>query len=139
MELKIIERKRNPLLHREEIRFSLEGAKESPSRKDVRARIAAQVGAEESLVFVDRMRPSFGSPRVEGSAKRYDTQEDLARTESVYMKRRHGEGEASPAGEDAPEAAKSPSEGEKPVVEGTPEGKALEDEKPAEEKKEEGA
>lgn len=91
MQIEIQGRHKNMFFHREEVKFELLNIKKTPSREEVRKALAAQLGSSDELVVVDEIDHEFGSTRVYGFAKKYDSVEDLKKTESVYMRKRHGE------------------------------------------------
>lgn len=91
MQLEIEGRHKNMLLHREEINFEILNVKKTPSRAEVRAKVAGSLGVNEELVMIDEINHEFGSTRIVGFAKKYDSVEDLKRVESTHMRKRHGE------------------------------------------------
>jgi small subunit ribosomal protein S24e len=91
MEIEIEGRHKNTFFHREEVNFEILNIKKTPSRAEVRKALAVQLGAGEELIVVDEINHEFGSTCVVGFAKRYDTIEDLKKTEPMYMRARHGE------------------------------------------------
>ncbi|MDP2666866.1 MAG: hypothetical protein Q8P05_05205 [Candidatus Diapherotrites archaeon] len=90
MEIEIEGRHKNPLLHREELNFELLDVKTIPDRKTLRTRLAAQLGVDEQLVIIENIDHTFGTSRVVGFAKKYDSMEDLLRIEPEYARKRHG-------------------------------------------------
>lgn len=104
MQIEIQGRHKNPLLHREEFSFELVDTKKIPDRKTLRTQLATQLGADENLVIVENIEHTFGTSRIIGTAKRYDTLEDLKKIESAHIQKRHGldeekKAEAAPAEE----------------------------------------
>lgn len=91
MDIEIEGRHKNTLLHREEFNFEILGVKKTPTRTDIRNKLSGKLGANEELVVVDEIIHEFGSTRVVGFAKRYDSIEDLKRVEPAYMRKKHGE------------------------------------------------
>lgn len=91
MQLEIEGRHKNLLLHREEINFEILNVNKTPSRKEVRTKVAAALGVNEELIMVDEIDHEFGSTRIVGFAKKYDSVEDLKRVEPSHMRQRHGE------------------------------------------------
>lgn len=107
MNVNIIEKKKNPLLQREEVAFEVADAKVTPPRKELRAKIAALCNANEELTIVGKMRTFFGQHRVSGNANIYATKGAMERTEGRHMINRNlgikggkpkGGGEEGPAG-----------------------------------------
>ncbi len=91
MEIEIEGRHKNTLLHREELNFEILNAKKTPTRTEVRNKLAAMLGVDENLLVVDEISHDFGSTRVTGFAKKYDSVEDLQKTEPLHMRKRHSE------------------------------------------------
>ncbi len=86
MELKIIEKKENPLLHRVEVKFEVSHPKsKTPSRDEVRNLLAANLNADKSRIILDRIETPFGATITRGFAKIYDSVEDAKKIEPEYM------------------------------------------------------
>ncbi|MGC8565178.1 MAG: 30S ribosomal protein S24e [Thermoplasmata archaeon] len=91
MELEIIEKKENPLLHRTEINFRIRFQRErTPSRADVRNMMAKNFSSELERVIIDHMRTSFGLHMVTGYCKIYENVDFAKRIEPDYILIRHG-------------------------------------------------
>ncbi len=88
MDIEIEGRHKNSLLHREEIRFEILNVKATPTRKEIRTKLAAQLGAKEELLIVDEIDHEFGSTVVTGFAKVYDSAEQLKSMEAEHMVRK---------------------------------------------------
>ncbi|MEK6902067.1 MAG: 30S ribosomal protein S24e [archaeon] len=91
MEIEMEGRKKNTLLHREELNFEILHVKKTPTRNEVRKELAAKLGATEDLVIIDDITHEFGSMHIVGFAKRYDSIEDLKKIEPSFMRKKHGE------------------------------------------------
>jgi len=86
MELKIIEKKENPLLHRIEVRFEVAHPKsKTPTRDEVRSLLAANLNAEKDRVILDSMETPFGAAITRGFAKIYDDVENAKKIEPEYI------------------------------------------------------
>ena len=86
MELKILEKKENPLLHRIEIKFEVSHPKsKTPTRDEVRNLLAANLNADKSRVILNDMHTPFGSPVTRGFAKIYDSVENAKKIEPDYI------------------------------------------------------
>jgi len=116
MELKIIEKKDNKLLSRVEIIAEMVHEGPTPGYEVIRKALAKQLDADESLIAVKHIYPSYGESRVKIIANIYEDKKAMEKIEPAPS-----------------EKAKKPTE-EKPA-EAAEEKK---EEKPAEEKKEEG-
>ncbi len=131
MDIKVLEEKKNPLLQRREVRFSVSHNLGTPSREDIKAKIAAYLNSKPELVIIERMNPEFGKRETRGYAKIYETAERLKSVETEHIvQRNERKKEAKKEGE-APKAevkAEAPKEAPKAA---TPKAEA----KPAEAKK----
>lgn len=81
--MKILEQKDNPLLKRNEVKFSISFSGSTPSRKEVKEMLCSKLGADNSLVVVDIIKQGYGSPEVKGYAKVYADKEAMG-IESKY-------------------------------------------------------
>ncbi|MFA4907351.1 MAG: hypothetical protein WC602_03710 [archaeon] len=88
MKVKIISRHRNPVLKRDEIAFEASETKATPSRKDLREKIASETGKEQDLVVVKNISSEYGSMKVAGSANVYEDKKSLELAEAEYMRLR---------------------------------------------------
>ncbi len=81
MKVEIIQRTENKSLAREEIAFRIEGADKTPTRAEVRKKIAALINANEQCLVVDGFSLRFGSPVVFGSARVYRSEDAMKKIE----------------------------------------------------------
>ena len=81
MKLEIVKRKKNSLLKREEIGFRVEESKVTPSKAEIRKKIAALNDTKENFVVVEGVRNKFGSKDFVGKANIYGNEEDMRKTE----------------------------------------------------------
>ncbi|MDI6888368.1 MAG: 30S ribosomal protein S24e [Methanocellales archaeon] len=137
MEIKVIEKKTNPLLKRQEIWFDVHHEGPTPAREDVKNKLAAMLNAEPTLVIIERMRSEYGRRRAHGYAKLYKSKKQLDSIERAYIIQRN-----APKVEEAEKKVEVGKEGARPeeVKEKAeaPKEKAAKVEKPEEEKKVEG-
>ncbi|MCD7781119.1 MAG: 30S ribosomal protein S24e [Methanosphaera sp.] len=104
MEIKIIEKRENPLLNRTEIKFECEYAQEgTPKTLDVKHKLVAMEDASNDLLVVERMKPSYGVPTAVGEARIYDSVAKLEEIEPSSVKSKNAEPEADEEAEDAEE------------------------------------
>ena len=80
MDVKIIEDKNNALLKRRELKFEVTFEGPTPTRMDVKNKMAALLNVPLELVVVQRMKNDFGRQLVNGYAKIY---EDAARMKQI--------------------------------------------------------
>ena len=90
MDIEIIEQKKNPLLARTEVRFQLHHTGEkTPTRDQVREKLAGQLNSKKGLIVIDSMNSAFGRSATRGYARVYDAQEALAKNEPHYLLKRN--------------------------------------------------
>jgi small subunit ribosomal protein S24e len=85
MEVEIISRKENKILNRQEVQFLVKGASATPSRKELRQKIAALTNADEKTMIIDTLKTSYGSTELKGTARIYKNRKDLERLELSYV------------------------------------------------------
>ncbi len=85
MEVYVEMDRQNPLLKRREVycRLSFEG--KTPSRSEVRAKIAGLMNAEPERIVVDYIKTEFGKTEAKCYVKIYDTVEDLQKIEEDHI------------------------------------------------------
>ncbi len=76
---------RNELLNRREIEYVLTYAGATPSRAQVRGKLAATLNLNENLVVIDSLKTRFGAMELEGTARIYDSEMSRDRTEPKYL------------------------------------------------------
>jgi small subunit ribosomal protein S24e len=115
VEIKILDEKANPLLHRREYSFEVSHAEAAtPKRDEVRAEIASLTKAPKDRVIIERMRARYGTATTRGEAMVYETADAAKSIEREHILVRNGLKEkaakaAAPAAEaPAPEAPKEP-------------------------------
>ncbi len=86
MKVEIVSKKRNDLLKRNEVKFRItheEGG--TPSRVEVRQKLAASLDAEEERILVSKYETKTGSMITVGEANVYDSVEQAKATEPKYI------------------------------------------------------
>ncbi|WP_290725900.1 30S ribosomal protein S24e [Archaeoglobus sp.] len=111
MEVYVEKERYNPLLKRREVycRLSFEG--KTPSRSEVRAKIAGLMNAEPERAVVDYIKTEFGKTEARCYVKIYDTIEDLQKIEEEHIIERN-KVEEQAAEEQAEEQAEESGEAE---------------------------
>lgn len=89
MEVKVLEEKKNPLLQRREVQFSVSHNLGTPSRTEIKEKIAAYLNSKPELVIIERMRSQFGKRETRGYAKIYETAERLKSVETEHIIQRN--------------------------------------------------
>jgi ribosomal protein S24E len=109
LEIRIIDQRANPLLHRLEYRFEVAHAMAStPKREEVRSELAKLVHAPKDRVIVERMHARFGTAVSRGDANVYETVDALQKITREHILVRHGLKE---------KASKTPAPAESPAAE----------------------
>jgi len=148
MELEITGKKENKTLQRQEVELEIKDVKLTPSRKELRPKIAALLGAKEELTVIEKIEHSFGTREGKIKAYIYENKEAMKKIEPIHLterdlgkkkKKEEKPAEKKPEGKEEKKHEGKPSETvEKPAEKkekGKKEGK---EEKPTEEKKEGG-
>jgi small subunit ribosomal protein S24e len=116
-DLKITGDRRNELLKRRELSFTLGYTQSTPSRSEVMGKLCAILNLDEKKVVLDAVKTRFGERKMIGSARVYDDEAMLRKTERGYLMERGrpkakegAEAEAAPpapaaAAKEAPKAA----------------------------------
>ncbi len=108
MDIKVLEEKKNPLLQRREVKFSVSHNLGTPSRDDIKAKIAAYLNSKPELVIIERMRSQFGKRETQGYAKIYETAERLKSVETEHIIQRNTKKEPKKAEGEAEAPAAEP-------------------------------
>ena len=90
MEIKFVSVKKNPLLNRKEVDFLIEQySKTTPSRLEIKRKIAAELKTTEETVFVKKMQTLTGSNITVGIANIYENIKHADFIESKHIKKRN--------------------------------------------------
>jgi len=85
MEMEIIDKKQNPLLKRQEIRFKILHPKEpTPNRDSAREKIASLNNVKKEQVIIDNLETTFGMSETKGYAKIYASKEEAMKNEREH-------------------------------------------------------
>jgi small subunit ribosomal protein S24e len=102
MEIQILKDKSNGLLNRRELDFIVKYEGSTPSRIDVRSKLAALLNAPLELLVVQRFATEYGMQEAKGYAKLYSDAQRMKEIENEYVLKRN----PSQASEEAEEEAK---------------------------------
>ena len=91
MKVEISNKRENPLFNRLEVECVVEGDGATPSRSDLRSLLAKELGSQEDLVVIDRIRQPSGERRVYVSARVYQDAESV-KVEAPYKIERMNKG-----------------------------------------------
>ena len=125
MELQIIKDKTNPLLKRREVSLKIQN-KGTPSRTEVKNKLAALANSKPELIVVEHLDTTFGNQEVLGAASIYETEERLKQLAHQHLVVRGVPKAAEEASKEAPAA---------PAKEAEVKAKAEETKKPEEKPK----
>ncbi len=102
MSMKIVIEKEfdNILLNRKQIHFRIIHQKQAtPTRAEIRKKIAAQFNADLEKVIISQLIPKYGQAFTVGYAKIYETLENLQKIEPKYAIKRNKIKEEKPESE----------------------------------------
>ena len=103
MEIRILEEKPNPLLHRREFTFEVSHATAAtPRRDEVRGEFAKLAKTPKDRVIIERMHARYGTATTRGEAIVYETVEAAKATERGHILVRNGLKEKVAKGPAAP-------------------------------------
>ena len=88
VDLKITEDRRNELLKRRELSFTLGYTGSTPSRSEVMGKVCAILTLDERKVVLESVKTRFGERKMLGNARVYDDEEMLRKTERGYLMER---------------------------------------------------
>jgi small subunit ribosomal protein S24e len=89
MEIKVLEEKSNPLLQRREVHFSVSQNLGTPSRQEIKDKLAAYLNSKPELVIIERMKQEFGKRETKGYAKIYESLDRLKNVETEHIIKRN--------------------------------------------------
>ena len=89
MKIKILERNKQPLLYREEIKADVEFDKEVPSRTFIREQIAKSAKVDVEKIVVDKIKSHFGKNNADVLVYIYDDKKKYDSFVSEHMKKKH--------------------------------------------------
>jgi len=114
VELEITGKRENKLLGREEVQLKTKNAKVTPSRKELRPKIAAMRGAKEELLVIEEIKHLFGERESSIKANVYGSREAMERSAKKHLVKRdfggkgkEGEGKGEKAEEKEEAEAKA--------------------------------
>jgi small subunit ribosomal protein S24e len=94
MDINITEDKNNALLNRRELKFDATFEGSTPSRIDVKSKIAAMLNVPLELVILQKFENSYGMSAANGYAKIYEDADRMKIVEKEYVLKRNALPEA---------------------------------------------
>ena len=85
MEFEITCDRKNELLGRRELEFTLTYSGATPSRQQVQSKLAALQSVKETLLVVEKISSEFGKMEIRGIARIYGTEEQKKAIERPYL------------------------------------------------------
>ncbi len=98
MELKILEKKKNELLKRQEVIAEV-SEKTIPSKKQLREKLAALLNTKEENMVITKVDSKFGSSKAKVHIRTYESAEELKKREEQHIRERNF-GKEKKAGEE---------------------------------------
>lgn len=90
MEIEVVSRSRNPFFDRDEVVFVVKHESEgTPSRVEVRRKLAALLNVSLDQVFIRKVKTEYGIGRSKGEARVYSSKEAALRVEPKYVIKRN--------------------------------------------------
>ncbi len=90
MDIQIDEQRKNPLLDRTDVRFTiLHPGEKTPQRDMVKNELAKALGAKADVTVIDRMRSVYGRGNTKGVAKVYASVDKARQHERQYIQKRN--------------------------------------------------
>jgi small subunit ribosomal protein S24e len=101
MDIRIIKDKKNLLLNRRELDFIVKYEGSTPSRNDVKNKLAAMLNAPLALLVIQKIKTEFGMQEAKGYAKLYEDAARLKEVELAYVQKRNAIPGVETEGEEA--------------------------------------
>ncbi len=101
MDIKIIKDNKNSLLNRRELDFIVRYEGSTPSRNDVKNKLAAMLSAPLELLVIQRIKTEFGMQEAKGYAKLYEDAARMKEVELEFVLKRNAIPGAETEGEEA--------------------------------------
>ena len=89
MDINILKDKKNALLNRRELDFIVKYEGSTPSRSDVRNKLAAMLNAPLELLVIQRIKTEYGMQESKGYAKIYEDASRMKEVELEYVLKRN--------------------------------------------------
>lgn len=133
MELKIINKKEDPLLSRIIVESEITFESATPSRAEIKTKLAKDLGKDEKLVVIKGIYNSYGLKKAKNIAYVYENEEYLKRIEVEKKKdgkkKAPAEAKENPEGKQQQAKKETPNPEEKPKADAKQEGNKPKDQK----------
>lgn len=101
MDIKVVKDKKNSLLNRRELDFVVKYEGSTPSRSDVRNKLAAMLNAPLDLLVIQRIKTEYGMQESKGYAKLYEDADRMKQVEQAHVLKRNAVPGSETEGEEA--------------------------------------
>jgi len=101
MDIKVVKDKKNSLLNRRELDFVVKYEGSTPSRNDVKNKLAAMLNAPLELLVIQRIKTEYGMQESKGYAKLYEDADRMKQVEQAYVLKRNAVPGSETEGEEA--------------------------------------
>jgi small subunit ribosomal protein S24e len=101
MDIKVVKDKKNSLLNRRELDFVVKYEGSTPSRNDIRNKLAAMLNAPLDLLVIQRIKTEYGMQESKGYAKLYEDADRMKQVEQAYILKRNAVPGSETEGEEA--------------------------------------
>lgn len=101
MDIKVVKDKKNSLLNRRELDFVVKYEGSTPSRNDIRNKLAAMLNAPLELLVIQRIKTEYGMQESKGYAKLYEDADRMKQVEQAYILKRNAVPGSETEGEEA--------------------------------------
>jgi small subunit ribosomal protein S24e len=101
MDIRILKDKKNALLNRRELDFIVKYEGSTPSRSDIRNKLAAMLNAPLELLVIQRIKTEYGMQEGKGYAKLYDNTDRMKEVELEHILKRNAIPGTETEGEEA--------------------------------------
>ena len=101
MDIRIIKDNKNSLLNRRELDFIVKYEGSTPSRNDVKNKLAAMLNAPLELLVIQRIKTEYGMQESKGYAKLYEDANRMKEVELEYVLKRNAVPGTETEGEEA--------------------------------------
>ncbi|HXX54670.1 MAG TPA: 30S ribosomal protein S24e [Methanoregula sp.] len=85
MDFEITSDKKNELLSRREVQFTLRYEGATPSRMQIIGKLCALLNVKDTQVTLDTLHSSFGKMEITGAARIYESEESRNKTERPHL------------------------------------------------------
>lgn len=102
MKIDVIEKKKNPILKREEMRVKINHqGKPTPTRGEILDDVATKLAAKKDLIIIDKIFSGFGKAESEAKVFLYSKGEDIPKDKAEKMGKKLAKSQKTAKGDEA--------------------------------------